>query len=418
MMGQYPFATLWGIFIDRAGPWACSLSASLLFGAGYSIFAYTIRKAGQEGVISTRDYYLLVFYFFLAGLGTVASYFSCLFSASKSFPTKTGLATGVVTALFGLSPLFLSSIGTIFFADANDGLDAPKYLFFLAAFAGGVNLLGAVGLRSVPHHSHGASVETPPHANHDTSETAPLLPAGTSPMQPESLISLLRDVDFWLLGLIMLICMGMSEMVVSNIGTIVASLAPAGSLTDAPSVTAGSQVRVISLANTFSRLLTGPTADFTSPLPLRHSSGELVFHPKRTVTRVVFVTLSSAILLLSFLWMAVGVTSLNGVWILSIGTGAAYGMIWTVVPSLTESVWGSRHAARNFGTISYAPFLGTPIFTLLYAAISDRARGDVGQDPICRGPRCWRLTFSVCVVVLCGAGLMSGALWRRWGKRV
>lgn len=117
-------------------------------------------------------------------------------------------------------------------------------------------------------------------------------------------------------------------MVISNIGTIVESLASTTSGQAISGTSAASQVRLISLANTFSRLLTGPIADFTSPIPMQHPSGELVFHKKRAVTRVAFVSLSSGLLLLSFLWMVWGVGSGSGLWILSIGTGASYGMIW------------------------------------------------------------------------------------------
>lgn len=115
-------------------------------------------------------------------------------------------------------------------------------------------------------------------------------------------------------------------MVISNVGTIVASFARPASR--ASGVTAGSQVRLLSLANTISRLTTGPIADFTSPIPIRHPSGERHFHPKRAVTRVAFVFLSSVLLLIAFMWMAVGIVSANGVWFLSIMSGGAYGMIW------------------------------------------------------------------------------------------
>lgn len=118
-------------------------------------------------------------------------------------------------------------------------------------------------------------------------------------------------------------------MVISNIGTIVASFTSSAS--EASKTTAGSQVRLLSLANTLSRLITGPLADFTSPIPIRHLSGELHFHPKRSITRVVFVFVTSALLLCAFLWMAIGIISVDGVWFLSVLTGAAYGMIWYVI---------------------------------------------------------------------------------------
>jgi hypothetical protein len=136
---------------------------------------------------------------------------------AQTFPARTGLATGVVTALFGLSPLFLSTIGTIFFPDAKDGLDAPRYLLFLAIFCGSINFVGAFGLRAVPKKDINATqiVENPqPRAGNAgppaDPEMAPLLPRPSPPPRDyEKLSKLVLDVDFLLLGFIMLCCMGM-----------------------------------------------------------------------------------------------------------------------------------------------------------------------------------------------------------------
>lgn len=139
---------------------------------------------------------------------------------TQTFPTRSGLATGVVTALFGLSPALLSTIGTIFFPDPVDGVDAPRYLLFLAILCGTINLVSAFGLRSVPKkdaslaqmvenpHSHSSNAvsATPP----VDPETAPLLPRPSPPLRDyEKLSTLVMDADFLLLAFIMLCCMGM-----------------------------------------------------------------------------------------------------------------------------------------------------------------------------------------------------------------
>lgn len=127
-------------------------------------------------------------------------------------------------------------------------------------------------------------------------------------------------------------------MIISNVGTIVASFAVTSS---SSGVSAASQVQLLSLSNTLSRLITGPIADFTSPIPIAHPQptrlGERQFHPKRLVTRVAFVQLSAVLLLVAFGWMTVGVVSAKGVWVMSLLAGAAYGMIWCVPSSLLSS---------------------------------------------------------------------------------
>ena len=125
-----------------------------------------------------------VFMFFLAGLGTVASYavpsyssnttilseasqiflmpFLCYQSRqikprvymdplrdsfhNQVFPKSTGLATGVVTALFGLSPLFLSAVASTFLMDHSGELDAPRCMVWLAVGAGVANFVGSWGM--------------------------------------------------------------------------------------------------------------------------------------------------------------------------------------------------------------------------------------------------------------------------------
>jgi len=294
-----------------------------------------------------------------------------------------------------------------------------------------INLSGALGLRSVPQTSNLSVQESEDEDearsddgdddnHHHAHEDTPLLHS-SSVRHHESLLSLFQDIDFWSLGLLMLICMGMSEMVMSNIGTIIASF-------DLPptqqQLNAGPQIRLLSFSNTISRLLIGLIADIVSPIPTKGSDNNSIFSRTRVVSRTAFVWLSCLVLLVSFCWMGFGVRSPDELWSFSLGTGAAYGMIWTVIPSLVECIWGPKHVGRNFGTICYTPFLGTPIFTLLYAFFSDRARGrgrgpgPSPLDPICRGINCWRPTFQICTGVLCGAMVVATVLWRRWRDRV
>lgn len=80
-----------------------------------------------------------------------------------------------------------------------------------------------------------------------------------------------------------------------------------------------------------------------------------------------------------------------------------------------SSVWGLPNVGRNFGMITYAPFIGTPLFSYLYAFVA--ASNTEGQA-ICKGLPCWQLTFWVSfgtsILAFCG----SLVLWRRWEGRV
>jgi len=405
MMGQYPFGPIWGMLADRCGPWACSLCASVLFALSFALFSTTV--SAPAAATSSTTYLLLVFYFFLAGLGTVASYFSFIFSASKVFPRNSGFATGVVTAVFGFSPFVLSVIATTYFTDIETGaVNVAGFTKFLAMRLGLVHAISAIGLRAVPREG-----EPKPEDTEGASETSPLLASKTLEQRQQeeaardSAFAVLCDHQFWMLTLIVVICIGSAEMVMTNIGTIAISLSTS-TLVSAPL-----QVRLISASNTISRLITGPLADYLSPMSM--SSSEAVVLPlagARTMSRSVFVCSFAIIMTASYLWMAFGVSTESGIWALSLGIGASYGGLWTILPGLVADFWGTRHSGRNFGIVSYAPFLGTPLFTYLYASISDRSRG---EETICQGAGCWLTTFRICAGATGLAAISSILLWRQ-----
>jgi len=93
-------------------------------------------------------------------------------------------------------------------------------------------------------------------------------------------------------------------------------------------------------------------------------------------------------------------------------------------PSLVSSIWGLSNLGRNYGIITYAPFLGTPAFSYLYAFISAAhvpgpdTGSDSNQDGVCHGPACWTLTFEVSALAAALACGMSVYLWRAWKGRV
>lgn len=106
-------------------------------------------------------------------------------------------------------------------------------------------------------------------------------------------------------------------MVISNIGTIVLSLASqTPSTIGAPStdVATATQVQFLSIANTLSRLVVGPLADLVSPTAT--ASGTQSISRKRHVSRVAFLFFSVLVLAFTYLWMVLGVKSQVDLWAL------------------------------------------------------------------------------------------------------
>lgn len=112
-----------------------------------------------------------------------------------------------------------------------------------------------------------------------------------------------------------------SEMAISNIGTIVAALPSSTSAemtSDPPSAmdSTPQQVRLISMANTFTRILVGPLADYVSPVASYLPNGTIVHARKYRISRVFFLFVSAIILSLTFLWTSIGITTQSGIWLL------------------------------------------------------------------------------------------------------
>ena len=103
-------------------------------------------------------------------------------------------------ALFGLSPLFLSSIASSWFTNPEtNALDVTKFTSFLAVLSAFVYLLGVYSLRldndveadtvAQDHESDYASV----------SETTSLLAKVPPPATDGTILDLLKNSDFWLM---------------------------------------------------------------------------------------------------------------------------------------------------------------------------------------------------------------------------
>ena len=216
-------------------------------------------------------------------------------------------------------------------------------------------------------------------------------------------------------------------MVMGNIGSIlnVLPMSPSASLWGARSVSA--QVQLISACNTVIRFVTGALIDYFSPPPFALGA------PRNTISRLAFLWLACVLLACIYGYVAIFVQYQSQVWVLSVGAGIAYGAIWTVMyvwlfhslenishvifsPSITKIAWGEANVGRNFGLISYAPFLGTPLWTFLFAFDVDHE--SAGSDQQCRGPKCWRLTFQLATVALLGTAAALIPLWKKWKHKV
>jgi len=108
-------------------------------------------------------------------------------------------------------------------------------------------------------------------------------------------------------------------MIISNIGTIVGSL-PSSEDTVDKGYSADSgvafQVNLIAGANTVTRILIGPLADFVSPIAAYLPSGTQVFLRKHRISRIVFLTVPALLMAFTSLWMALAAKTRDQLWAL------------------------------------------------------------------------------------------------------
>lgn len=146
-----------GYLCDRYSPPPLSFAASLLFGTGYVLAAFTYKNGIQTEVVvnDTWPPGVMIFAFVLVGMGTSCMYLSAVATCAKNFGKGKyrGLILAAPIAAFGLSGMWQSQVGAnlIYIRKANGekAVDVFRYFIFLAGTLFGVGLLGTVGLRIV-----------------------------------------------------------------------------------------------------------------------------------------------------------------------------------------------------------------------------------------------------------------------------
>ncbi|GAA5976408.1 hypothetical protein JCM10908_005489 [Rhodotorula pacifica] len=468
ILGEYVSAALFGAIADRRGPGAVSTIAGLTFGVGlgslawrYSVCDALLAKGEapwpHEWVLLATAWFIVI-----VGCGTAASYFSAMCSLSKSAPAShAGLAIALPCAVFGLSPLFLSGVASLFTTaakavDEGAALDVQAYLGFLGALLMAVNLAGGFLIRDLPWQQNidriiVAAIEPFPDEENlsgyaspgeQASERSPLLArwtadevGGPDAVKPEStkgdsFRAFVSTTSFWVLGAVVFFSTGPAEMYMASVAQIIESLAPTSESTPSKRhfrqgtlTLSEHHVALLSISNTIGRLVIGAASDYLSrpATPGKKRSGW------RRQIRLVFVGGACILLALACLWACTGMSSPAGLWIVTPAIAIAYGTIFTLVPALVRARWNILDFGRNWGTLTWFSAAGAMLYTPLYGILLDFAqrstgrgggsRDDGDENAICVGPRCYKPIFAISAASAAVAGLLVVVLARRWSRR-
>lgn len=152
--------SFFGYLCDRLGPAPLSIMASVFFGSGYLLAAFTYASGESDihGYTHGRGWplWVMVVAFVLVGFGTTCMYLSAMTTCAKNFGKgkNRGSMLALPVAAFGLSGMWLSQLGSrVLYEYTPEGgrgdVDVFKFFLFLAITLVVVGLIGSCLLKIV-----------------------------------------------------------------------------------------------------------------------------------------------------------------------------------------------------------------------------------------------------------------------------
>lgn len=115
----------------------------------------------------------------------------------------------------------------------------------------------------------------------------------------------------------------------------------------------------LSMSSTIARLITGVVADYLSPIVLPpHAT------TRKTVKRTTMTAICVAVCTVVYLLAVFAIKTEARLWIISLGIGAMYGALFTLIPAITSRHYGPAHFGLAFGLLSYFAALGSTLFSV------------------------------------------------------
>ncbi|KAI5955071.1 hypothetical protein KGF54_001632 [Candida jiufengensis] len=339
-----------GYVVDQKG-----YTSSLIIGGVLIISGYIGLKYQYDTSLSYVN--LSSLFLFSIGSGSTFINSGCLKCCAVGFPSIRGVATSLPLALYGLSALFYSVIGSVFYS-AN----ISNFLGFLGR---SITIIFIICLPSVyladKEHKLKKAVNFK-----NTSTTADVHEKEVN----EENSNILKNYKFWFLFIITGLLASLGQMYIYSVGYVVKSLvnyaSTSGNLVPEQSSSSSDtvlsqdkidlivqqqqqiQVGTISIANCIGRIVSGILGDIIVQS----------FQKPRSWLLVVPSIGLTAIQLINYFTESFKSLSIN-----SFIIGFTYGFTFCIMPIITGDLFGMKNFSLNWGIISLSPILPTYIFT-------------------------------------------------------
>lgn len=458
-IAEYLLVPFVGYVCDRYSRRLVSLAAAIFFGGGYLLAACTYRQGPHDE--GGWSYGVMMVAFIGVGLGTCLMMMASVTTCAKSFARSRhkGVALAVPLAAFGLSGVWLAQVGTRLLYEpgpygGRGDVDVYRFFLFLAGLLFSVGIVGAMTLQSgleeeepideaavaatadgldrrglLEDTSMPSPGQTPVreesgsttaygaisigHSSqssvHDSSSPSPTKIHFPGSDRLKKTITLneatrrfLKDGNMWLLASGFFLILGPAEAFIFNLGTIVHSLYPAWTQSSPPFNSPATNVSVVAISSTVTRLLTGILSDYFAPQPPSTTldvkpSGRGAWQrpapsppspPRRLqLSRVALLIICGFLLSVGQLLLASSVVqrypSLFP--LVSALNGIGYGAVFSLTPIIISVVWGVDNFGTNWGIVAITPAMGGSIWGAVYSIVYEHGVGDRGAGGNGRG---------------------------------
>lgn len=371
-LGMYLCLPILGYLADCYGPSILSILSVWFYIPSYYFAAKVIQFGISQNnnnnnnlsditipIQKSQNFYLysLGGSFFCVGLATSALFFLSLLTCAKIYPDYKGLSISLPVSCFGLSSLLLSQLLKLNYFHLNhtkslDLIKVFKFFTYLYLIVGFFHFMACsiVSIESKVLFGHDESTpllqdQQNEESDDDDDELIPSRALVEPNDHKQRFSAFLRDPSAWIFLISLLINVGPMESFQNNLGSIIQNVR-------GPEVDLADQVSLMATSSTITRIAIGLFSDYLSSESRKYP--------------ICRIWLLSGLILLGGIGQILPMYEKSPFGLVSIFSGATYGGLFTIYPTIVATIWGIDIMGSTWGSFMVAPALGSVGYSLFY----------------------------------------------------